>query len=111
MKWVKEMEILEKSYENHSSENRIKVKYENLRTNTITELEKIYKFIDISISKEDLQKIVEKYSFENIPDRNKGPGKVTRSASPGKWKENFSEEEQTIMNKIMGDALKRLGYN
>ena len=40
----------------------------------------------------------------------KGRGKFTRSATPGKWKENFSEEEIKIMDQEMGDLLKNLGY-
>jgi len=66
--------------------------------------------LEIEIDKKTLEKIVEKYSFENIPSGLKGKGKFARSASPGKWKENFSEEEKKIMSDVMGDKLVNLGY-
>ena len=87
------------------------VKYEDLLQNTSSELKKIYDFIGIDIPDDELQKIVQKHSFENLPANSKGSGKVTRSATPGKWKENFSEEEQKIMQDIMGKTLSDLGYS
>jgi hypothetical protein len=108
--WVKTMEIIELAYENHSKKLRYMVKYEDIRNNTFEELKKIYDFIGIKISEKELEYIVEKYSFENIPSEKKGSGKVTRSASPGKWKENFTQEEQKIMNEIMDEKLRELGY-
>jgi hypothetical protein len=108
--WVKTMEVIKTAYENHSKELRYIVKYENLRNNTFEELKKIYDFIGIKIREKELEEIVEKYSFKNIPSEKKGSGKVTRSASPGKWKENFTQEEQNVMNEIMGKKLRELGY-
>jgi len=108
--WVKTMEVIELAYENHSKELRYKVKYENLRNNTFEELKKIYDFIGIKIPEKKLEQIVEKYSFENIPSEKKGSGKVTRSASPGKWKESFTQNEQKIMSEIMGEKLRGFGY-
>jgi len=108
--WINVMKHLMKTYDDHSEKLRILVRYENLRNNTFEELEKIYKFLEIDIDKKTLQRIVEKYSFENIPDKMKGKGKFARSASPGKWKENFSEKEKKIMNDIMNETLRELGY-
>jgi len=87
------------------------IKYEDLLSNTFDEMKKIYKFLEIDISDDGLQKIVNKYSFENIPSELKGSGKFYRSASPGKWKENFIEEEQKLINEIMGTTLQKLGYD
>jgi len=108
-RWVRQVEILEDVFEN-KLKNSMKIKYEDLRRNTLEELEKIYHFIGIEISKEKLEEIISKHSFENISKDQKGSGKVTRSASPGKWRENFSDEEKNIMLEFMGDTLKRLGY-
>jgi hypothetical protein len=73
-------------------------------------LKKIYEFLEIEISDKELTKIVEKSSFEKIPKGQRGSGKFARSATPGKWKENFSPEEQKIMTEIMSDTLKEMGY-
>ena len=108
--WVNVMKNLMKTYKNHSEKLRMLIRYEDLRNNTLEELEKIYKFLEIEIDKKTLEKIVEKYSFENIPSGLKGKGKFARSASPGKWKENFNEKEQETINEIMKETLKKLEY-
>jgi len=109
--WVKLMENLLKTCTIHSEKLQMVVKYEDLRKKTKEELQKIYRFIGIDIGNEKLEEITEKYSFENIPDKMKGKGKFARSASPGSWQENFSEEEKNILEKIMGETLRKLGYN
>ena len=109
--WALLIQILMNTYEHHSDELRYLLRYEDLRKNTVRELQKIYSFLDIDIKKEELERLASKYSFENIPDDLKGKGKNRRSATPGKWKENFSDEEKKIMTKIMGTMLNKLGYN
>ena len=110
MGWVKLMEILSSTYENHDVNLRYKLRYEDIRVNTLPELKKIYDFIGIDAPQDELEKIVQKHSFENIPSNQKGTGKVARSAKFGKWEENFSEEEQKIMTDYMGKTLAKLGY-
>ena len=107
---VEFMDILMRAYQTHKENLRLLVKYEDLRNNTIEETKKIYDFIGIDIAISELEEIVNKFSFENIPPEQKGKGKFYRFASPGKWKENFSIEEKNMMNEIMGDTLKKLGY-
>ena len=109
--WNNLMFILKSCYAHHDPKLKIKIKYEDLLQNTSSELKKIYDFIGIDISEDKLNKIIQKYSFDKISEDKKGSGKVTRSATPGKWKENFSEEEQKIMQDIMGKTLSDLGYS
>jgi len=109
--WVLQTETLLRAFENTNSDLRILVKYENLRNDTEKELEQIYKFLDIDISKEEIKKLVEKFSFKNIPSSEKGEGKFFRSASPGKWKENFSKNEIETLEGIMSETLQKIGYD
>jgi len=108
--WLKLIENLMNVYEKHSKNFRIIVKYEDLLKDTFGELKKIYKFLEIDISENKLKEIIEKYSFKNIPEKDKGVGKSARSATPGKWEEHFSDEEKELMQKIMGVTLKKIGY-
>lgn len=108
--WVRVINIVMKAYENHNKSLRHLLKYENLRYNTFEELKKIYQFLEVEIPQEDLIQIVNKYSFENIPKSKKGAGKVQRTATPNRWKNVFSSEEQEVMNTIMEPTLKKLGY-
>jgi len=108
--WVKLLEVITKTFDEHPKELRLLVKYESLLNNTLEELQKIYNFIGIKIPKTELDNIVNIYSFKNIPREEKGKGKVTRSATPGMWKKNFSDKEKKIIDEIMNETLKKFGY-
>jgi len=108
--WIKIMEKIETSFGNHPNESKILVRYENLRKDTFRELKKIYDFLKIDINDDEIEKLVDKFKFENIPKEQTGPGKKTRIAKPGNWEKNFSNEEKILMNSIMEDTLKKLDY-
>ncbi len=108
--WLKRNQIMLDAFQNHKNENKILIRYEELLENTYENLKKIYEFMGVEISKNELEKLIDKFSFKNIPKDQKGSGKFVRSASPGKWKENFTDEEITIMENIMNPMLKKLNY-
>jgi len=108
--WVHLIERMSKSFENHSPNLRLLIKYEELRKNPLEELRKIYKFLEIEITEIELIKIISEYNFENFPDEDKGTGKQRRSATPGKWKENFSKKKKKKTKKITGHTLRKVGY-
>jgi len=108
--WVTFIENVMKTYETHLKNLRLLIRYEDLLENTCENLKRIYKFLEIDISNTDLEKLVTKYSFENIPAKKKGSGKFARSASPGNWKKNFNDEEKKLMENIMGETLKKIRY-
>ena len=109
-RWVILTENLLKTTKSHKKDLIHVVKYEDLRDDTLNELEKIYKFLEVEITKEELENLVTKFSYENIPTEKKGKGKFVRFAAPGKWKQSFSEEEKKIMIETMSDTLKKLNY-
>jgi len=109
-RWNQLTNLVWNAYQNHESNLRLLVKYENLLKDSLLQLKKIYNFLDIRISEEDLAKLINKYNFKKIPSRKKGPGKFTRSATPGIWKDNLSNTEQNVMHSIMGKTLKKMQY-
>lgn len=64
----------------------------------------------IEISDEKLRETITRNSFENIEPHLKGKGKSLRFATPGKWRENFTNSEKDLIEKIIGYTLKVLGY-
>jgi len=108
--WKKSVPVVWETFQKHPEALRHFVKYEDLRKNTFPELKKIYDFIGIKISDDELKKIIERYEFDNIPKSKKGPGKFNRTASPGGWKNNFDDTEKDLMNSIMKDDLKKFDY-
>jgi len=69
--WVGLTKILMKAFENHPKDLRYLLHYEDLLANTTQELKKLYQFLEIDIDEKKLNSIVEKYSFENIPQEKK----------------------------------------
>lgn len=108
--WVRITQEILETHEKHDKNKCYLVKYESLLYDTLTELEKIYDFLNIKISKNDLEKIVNESKFEKIPTELRGKGKFFRAANPGYWKENFNIKEKGLMNSIMRDTLQRLEY-
>jgi len=108
--WVVNMKNVKKGFDRHNPKLRLMIKYEDLKEDTLTELGKIYNFLGVNISKQDLEKLVSLYDFTKIPESEKGKGKFTRSAKPGGWKNTFGKEEQELMNLIMGKKLIEFGY-
>ena len=108
--WTKLMKVLMDTFDSHNKKLRLKIRYEDLRKNTLEELQKIYQFLEIDVKQKVLEELVQKYIFENLPETEKGKGKFKRSATPGKWEENFNDDEKEMMKKIMDEKLKELGY-
>jgi len=108
--WDVNTKNIKKGFDNHNSKLKILIKYEELIKNTFEELKKIYDFLEVKISNEELKNLIGMYDFKNIPDSEKGSGKFNRSAKVGGWKDNFNKEEQSLMNSIMSETLKKFGY-
>jgi len=108
--WVKRTEKMIETIGSHQKDLCYLVKYEDIRKNPIEYTQKLYEFIGIKISDDELGQVIKKYTFENIPKEMKGEGKFYRSASPGKWRDNLDQKEQIILNDIIKDTLLAAGY-
>jgi len=99
-----------RAFYNHNPDLSYFIKYEDLKKDTFAELRKVYKFLKIDISNKELQGKIDAFDYKKIPDSKKGSGKFYRSASPGRWQENFSGEEQKVIHSYLKDMLIKLGY-
>jgi len=108
--WTHQMKILMNTFETKSDKNCVLIKYEDLLNNTKPILTKLYNFLNIEITDNEIDSLIKKFNFQSIPNENKGKGQFTRSASPGDWEKNFSNGEIDVMQAIMGETLKKLGY-
>jgi hypothetical protein len=108
--WVIRTMAVQRAYDAHPPGLRFRVRYEDLRENTLKALRPIVDWLDLGRSDDQLAAAVDALSFESYPSRVKGPGSALRAASPGLWRENMSEPEQRAMNEIMGGVLEALGY-
>jgi hypothetical protein len=93
-----------KAYEAHRGP-KVLVRYEDLRTNTLETMKRIYSTLGIPVDEGELARVVEKHSWEKIPEENKGDGKFYRKATPGGWREDLTPEQASIVEKVTAPLL------
>jgi hypothetical protein len=87
---------------------KVLVRYEELRADALGTMKRIYSALGITIDEEELARVVDKHSWENIPEEEKGEGKFYRKASPGSWKEDLTPEQAEMVEKVTAPLLKEL---
>ena len=86
---------------------KVLVRYEDLRADTMNEMRRIYAVLGIAVEDEDLGRAVEKHSWENVPDREKGRGKFYRRGTSGGWKEDLTPRQVEMVEKTTASLLER----
>ncbi|AOW21166.1 sulfotransferase domain-containing protein [Urechidicola croceus] len=104
--WLNEMKV---------NKNIYLVKYEDLLEKPYSTLETMFKefFGDKNINKDELQKVIDKFSFENQTKRKKGEENASsflRKGIKGDWKNYFGEEEKLLFKKYTKNLLVELDY-
>ena len=92
------------AYEAHEGP-KVLVRYEELRADALGTMKRIYSELGIAAAEEDLARVVEKHSWENIPEEDKGEGKFYRKATPGGWREDLTPKQAGIVEKITAPLL------
>ena len=67
-------------------------------------------WLELPATSEEIRRIAAAHSFAALPDYAKGPGMFRRSANPGSWREGLADEEQQLVQEIMGELLVEFGY-
>jgi len=68
-------------------------------------MERIYSSLGIPVDEAELSEAVKKYSWENIPEEEKGEGKFYRKAKPGGWREDLTPEQVKVVERITAPLL------
>jgi len=103
--YVQQIEKTRQAYEAHRG-RKVLVKYEDLRADTLVTMRRIYSALEIPIEEAELARSVDKSSWENIPEEEKGEGKKRRKAKPGGWREDLTPRQVEIIEKITAPLLK-----
>lgn len=93
------------AYEAHEGRKAL-IRYEDLRSDTLATMKRIYSTLDIHVDDEILVQAVEKHSWESVPGEEKGQGKFYRKANPGSWKEDLTEEQAAVVERITRPIIK-----
>jgi hypothetical protein len=71
-------------------------------------MKRIYAGLEIPAGEVELARSVEKHSWENIPEEEKGEGKFYRKATPGGWREDLTPDQVEIVESVAGPLLGEL---
>lgn len=92
------------AYDAHPG-RKVRIRYEDLRTDTLGAMRRLYSTLEIPVGAEGLAEAVERHSWENLPAAQKGSGKFFRKAMPGGWREDLTSEQARIVEKITAPIL------
>jgi hypothetical protein len=84
---------------------KARVRYEDLMEDTFAVLKKIHDDLDIRLAPAQIRESISEHSWENIPEEEKGPGKIRRKASPGGWQEDLAPEQARMVERITAPLL------
>ena len=96
-----------KAYDAHGG-RKVLIKYEDLRTDTLGTMKRLYSTLEVPVNEEELAGIVHKHSWENIPEEKRGEGKFYRKATPGGWREDLTPEQAAAVESETAPLLAEL---
>jgi hypothetical protein len=99
-----------RAYEAHAG-RKVLVRYEELRADALGAMKRLYAELEIPVDEDELLRAVEKHSWENIPEEEKGEGKFYRKATPGGWREDLTPEQAKIVEEITAPLLEEFYTN
>jgi hypothetical protein len=102
--YQRDMENARQAYESHVGP-KASLRYEDLRSNTLDEMRRIFSKLQIAVEDDELARVVEEHSWENIPEENKGEGKFYRKATPGSWREDLTPQQIQTVERITASVL------
>jgi hypothetical protein len=94
-----------RAYDDHQGP-KVMIRYEDLRSDTLGTMKRIYLSLGIAVDEGELSEAVKKHSWENIPEEEKGEGKFYRKASPGSWREDLTPRHIEMVERISAPLLK-----
>lgn len=103
-RYLQHITYAKQAYDAHEG-RKVLVKYEDLRADTLGTMRRIYSTLEIPVDEGELARAVEKHAWENIPEDQKGPGKIRRKATPGSWREDLTLKQIGIVEQISAPLL------
>jgi hypothetical protein len=68
-------------------------------------MRRIYSALKLPVDDEELVRVVEKHAWENIPEEDKGPGKIRRKATTGRWHEDLTSAQVRIVENLTHEII------
>jgi hypothetical protein len=103
---VQDFEKAQQGFDSHQGPKAF-LRYEDLRSSPIAELTRVCRELELDPPPEAIERVVEKYAWENVPEEEKGSGKFHRKATPGGWREDLPPDIVRAVEEIAADLLDR----
>jgi sulfotransferase family protein len=101
---VKEFEQATLAYDVHQGPKTL-VRYEDIRVDTVDELTRICRELELAADSDEIERVVTQHSWEQVPDEEKGSGKFHRKASPGGWRDDLDSEQVRVIERLATPIL------
>lgn len=108
--WVCRIEAVQRACRAVPAENHMIVRYEDLLSDSVGGLSALLRWLGLESSDEEVRSAVDKLDFAALPENVRGRGQFARAATPGLWRQNLSEHEREVIEGVMGERLRDLGY-
>ena len=108
--YVRQMGNGKKAFDAHDG-RKIMVRYDDLRTRTLGTMRDLCAALELPVTEERLAQVVDKHSFENIPQRERGEGKFYRKATSGGWKDDLTPEQAKLVEDITAPLINELVWS
>jgi hypothetical protein len=105
--YVRQMGNGKRAFDAHDG-RKIMVRYDDLRTHTLGTMRDLCAALELPVTEQRLAQVVDKHSFENIPQRERGEGKFYRKATSGGWKDDLTPEQAKIVEDITAPLINEL---
>ena len=102
--YVQQIEKTRQAYKAHEG-RKVMVRYEDLRADTLNTMRRVYAGLEIPVDEAELALSVEKHSWENIPEEEKGQGKFYRKATPQGWRDDLTAHQVRTVERITAPLL------
>jgi hypothetical protein len=103
-KYLQHASSAKSAYDAHEGK-KVFVRYEELRADALGTMGRMYSELGIPVDEGELERVVEKHSWENIPEEEKGEGKFYRKATPGSWREDLTPEQAAAIERVTAPLI------
>ncbi|CAN5204644.1 sulfotransferase domain-containing protein [soil metagenome] len=103
--YLKHMTKARDAYQAHDGRKTL-VRYEDLRSDPLGTMRRVCRELGVPVDDEALVQAVERYSWERLPESEKGKGRFYRKGTPGGWREDLTNRQARIVEEVTAPLLR-----
>ena len=73
--------------------------------NPLRDMRRLCLDLRLPVNEESIARVVEKHSWEKVPEKEKGPDKFYRKAEPGGWREDLTPRQLEIVERMTAPLI------